>query len=279
MISENRKETCVDDESSLQKAELSYMSDDESEKILKCEVGRAKGLCNEKDQLDEGIHIDDETLNTFQALCKLTCDKCTPKDIDYYMVTVNTEEASFVEQNGVGIPVTVTIKAGASDIEDTYTLDSRGKFSFGKEKKFHCGDRIQFAATPQQAHGVVICEMRMVDQDTSDARMMESSGEVIIGGDIEVTFECHTPAPTSAPTTPVPTTSPTTAPSIATTSAPSIVPPTAPSIATYKYITLTSTGKCPQGKGLTEEECKNLGNGGVFSTWAEAGRWNLPETC
>jgi len=31
--------------------------------------------------------------------------------------------------------------------------------------------------------------------------------------------------------------------------------------------------------GLTEEECKNLGDDGIYDKWGEAGTWNLPETC
>lgn len=46
-----------------------------------------------------------------------------------------------------------------------------------------------------------------------------------------------------------------------------------------KYVTLPSNGKCSQGTELTEEECKNLGGGGVFANWWEAGTWDLPETC
>jgi len=197
MIPEKRTETCVDDESSLQEADLEYILDDgDSEKISNCEVGAAANLCdNTQDELvREGIHIDNQTLTTFHDHCKLTCDFCTPKDIEYYMITVNTVKAIFAEdQNGDGIPVRVTIN-GAAETHIDFQPDSiRQQVPFDKKIKFHCGDRIQFAAIPQGADGDVICDVRMVDEDTSAARMAEASSEVIIGGDIEVTFDCYTP--------------------------------------------------------------------------------------
>eukprot|EP00493_Phyllostaurus_siculus_P022614 UN22948 len=45
------------------------------------------------------------------------------------------------------------------------------------------------------------------------------------------------------------------------------------------YVMLDSDGECAPGTGLTEEECQNLGDGGLFSIWAEASTWSLPETC
>jgi len=191
MISEKRTETCVDDESSLQKADLHYIENESSEKILDCEVGRAKTLCNEYNQLEDGITIDEKTLGDFHEYCKLTCRLCSKKDIDYYMVTVNKEKATFaLNSSGIGIPVTVTIGGAAETAADFYP-ESSATFSFDKKTKFQCGEKIQFAARADYEYGDVVCTVRMVDPDTSEARMVEASGEVIIGGDIEVTFDCH----------------------------------------------------------------------------------------
>jgi len=45
------------------------------------------------------------------------------------------------------------------------------------------------------------------------------------------------------------------------------------------YVMLDSDGQCAPGTGLTEEECQNLGDGGIFSIWGGASTWSLPETC
>jgi hypothetical protein len=45
------------------------------------------------------------------------------------------------------------------------------------------------------------------------------------------------------------------------------------------FVAVPSFGKCPEGTQLSEQECKNLGDGRGFSSWGQAGTWSLPETC
>jgi len=45
------------------------------------------------------------------------------------------------------------------------------------------------------------------------------------------------------------------------------------------YEVVRSDGKCPQGTELSEQECKDLGNGKGFSKWGGAGTWSGLESC
>jgi len=45
------------------------------------------------------------------------------------------------------------------------------------------------------------------------------------------------------------------------------------------YEVVRSVGKCPQGTELSEQECKDLGDGKGFSKWGGAGTWSAPESC
>jgi len=49
--------------------------------------------------------------------------------------------------------------------------------------------------------------------------------------------------------------------------------------ATDSFVVLPSTGKCAQGRELTEAQCEGLSNSGAFEDFRGADTWNLPETC
>jgi len=238
MISENREEPCVEDDSVLKQAKLKVYNGTRGVALEECKIGREFGLCNKDGKFEADIKIDDLDHGTFLDLCPKTCKICTPNPRKHYNVTVNVEKSVFAVDRGEAVTVTINdadTKRFESNSQDTE------KVSF--EKEFHCGDKIRIAAKVDDGeydHGFVTCSVQIVDIETSDARIDED-GYVLIDGDIEVTFQCVNP-PSMAPSTDQPTRKPTNAPS----STPSMTPSAAPNLSPPTvFPTSSSPSKAP----------------------------------
>lgn len=215
MISKYRHEECADDETKLKQADFEYIVNYETAvKLETCKLGKEAGLCDKDRQIAESISIEDSHLDDFNNFCEKTCGHCVASDREHFIVTVDPSTATFAMNGSEEVPVKVTIDSEPLQF-DKYSSD---KLSFKRE--FECGEKIQIKVIPQKRydHGLVTCSIKMA-KETQDARVGEL-GIVVIGGDIEVTFECFNPPsfaptvlPSEYPTTTYPTSEyPTTAP-------------------------------------------------------------------
>merc|ERR1719373_20822 len=213
MISEYRHEECVDDETKLKQAELEYSVNMTAVKLETCKLGEEAGLCNKDGQMADGISVEDSHRRDFNKFCEKTCGDCVASDREHFTVTVDPSIATFAMDGGEEVPVQVTFNLVSTDSE-TLQFDSYSNDKLSFEREFHCGEKIQIKAQTEKMydHGSVTCSIKMA-KETQDARVRED-GIVVIGGDIEVTFECFNPpsfAPSFAPSVIMPTTFPTTA--------------------------------------------------------------------
>merc|ERR1719499_1082895 len=188
MMPTHRPERCVDQVDLLETQELSYMKDGNVVPIIECGNPKADGLCDSNDQLNA------EEQRLFDVACFKTCTECSANTRQHYQIKVVPNEASFALNDNVKIPVQVTLKGGATESDKSNLFLDVEEYVFDGD--YECGSRIQLIATVQQPydHGDVVCSMSMI---STDGRI-DTDGNVIVSGEVEVTFQCINP-PTHAP--------------------------------------------------------------------------------
>jgi len=229
MMPTHRLETCRDQLDLLTNAELSYWKNDTTVPITECNIPKEEGLCDSNNKLSA------EEQRIFDVACHKTCTMCNVNTRKHYQIKVVPKTTSFALNNGERIPVKVSLKGGPLDSDESKVFDAMEEYVFDGD--YECGSRIQLVAIPSQPynHGEVVCTMGMISKDGR----IDTDGNVMVSGDIEVTFQCMNP-PTSSPSvspsvapvlgtstqspTPMPTMQPTAEPTVQPTVQPTAEP-------------------------------------------------------
>merc|ERR1719193_481705 len=140
MISQYRQEPCVDDERTLQQAELTFLNNGTTVQLETCDIGNSVGLCSEDGQAENDIKIDASSLRTFEIACPKTCGQCEVNEREHYMVTVVPGDGNFAVDGEQVVPVQVTIDLDSSTMAntETQTFSSESGEDFSFEAEFHC---------------------------------------------------------------------------------------------------------------------------------------------
>jgi len=177
MMPTHRHEPCRDQEDLLNDMGLTFEKNGTDVPIIGCKLAKDRDLC---DNTHPNNKLDLEQQLTVNEACFKTCTMCSANTRKHYQIKVVPMTDSFALNSEENIiPVEVTLN-GAEGISETFN-DMAEKVLSGD---YECGSRIQLIATVGYEN--VECSMIMISNDGR----IDTDGNVMVSGDIEVTFRC-----------------------------------------------------------------------------------------